>query len=242
MLMKQRAPRVKKKIKAVLDHGTGIIENISSSGGFLRTDSEIPSDPFNIELKISNFKTIKIQCEPQWENDAGVGFKVIDVEDTKEELFNEYVEKQIQALEHFGKERVFRTEVMVTLKDTNAFGNVYFSNYIQYQGEVREKFLLSSVPGLHEMMTATSIRLVTIETYNKFINNSYFGDTLLVELTTSEINGASCRLNITFKNKETGELVGQGYQRVCIVGATGRVMRIPANLLDILDFYQEIKD
>ena len=63
-----------------------------------------------------------------------------------------------------------------------------------------------------------------------------------MDLTTSEINGASCRLNITFKNKETGELLGQGYQRVCIVGATGRVMRIPVELLDILDFYQEIKE
>jgi len=240
--MKQRAPRVKKRIKAVLDHGTGIIENISSSGGFLRTDSDIPHDPFNIELKISNFKTIKIQCEPQWENESGVGFKVTGIEDTKEELFNEYVEKQFQALEYFGKERVFQTKVTVTLKDTNVFGNVYFSNDIQYQGVVREKFFLEKVPDLHELLTANSLRLVTIDTYNKFINNAYFGDTLLVELTTSEINGASCRLNITFKNKETGELLGQGYQRVCIVGATGRVMRIPAELLDILDFYQEIKD
>ncbi|MCP4114289.1 MAG: hypothetical protein GY737_02595 [Desulfobacteraceae bacterium] len=240
--MKQRAPRVKKRIKAVLDHGTGIIENISSSGGFLKTDSEIPNAPFNIELKISNFKTIKIQCEPQWENESGVGFKVVNVEDTKEELFNEYVEKQIRALEYFGKERVFQTEVTVTLKDTNVFGNVYFSNYIQYQGVVREKFFLEKVPELHELLTANSLRLVTIDTYNKFINNSYFGDILLVELTTSEIAGASCKLNITFKNKETGELVGEGYQRVCIVGATGRVMRIPAELLDILDFYQEIKE
>lgn len=242
MLMKQRAPRVKKRIKAILDHGTGIIENISSSGGFLRTDSDIPHDPFNIELKISNFKTIKIQCEPQWENESGVGFKVTGIEDTKEELFNEYVEKQFQALEYFGKERVFQTEVTVTLKDTNVFGNVYFSNYIQYQGVVREKFFLEKVPDLHELLTANSLRLVTIDTYNKFISNSYFGDILLVELTTSEINGASCRLNITFKNKATGELVGEGYQRVCIVGATGRVMRIPAQLLDILDFYQEIKE
>ncbi len=242
MLMKQRAPRVKKKIKAVLDHGTGIIENISSSGGFLKTDSEIPHEPFNIELKISNFKTIKIQCEPQWENDSGVGFKVIDVEDTKEELFNQYVDKQIQALKDFGNDRVFQTEIMVTLKNTNAFGNVYFSNYIEFQGVVREKFFLEKVPGLHELLADNSIRLATVETYNKFINNAYFGDTLLVDLTTSEINGASCRLNITFKNKETGELLGQGFQRVCIVGATGRVMRIPAELLDILDFYQEIKE
>lgn len=242
MLMKQRPPRVKKKIQVVLEHGTGIIENISTSGGFLKTDTKISRDPFNIELKISKFKTININCEPQWSNEKGVGFKVLSVEDTKEEMFDAYVEKQIQALNCFGQDRVFRTEIMITLKDTNVFGNVYFSNYIEYQGVVREKFLLETVPDLHEMLAETSIRMVTVDTYNKYISNAYFGDTLIVELTTSEINGATCKLNINFINKKTGEFVGKGYQRFCIVSASGRVMRIPAKLVDILDFYQEIKD
>jgi len=36
MLMKKRAPRVNKQIKAVMEKGTGIIENISSTGGFFK--------------------------------------------------------------------------------------------------------------------------------------------------------------------------------------------------------------
>ena len=35
-MKKDRAPRVQKKIKAILDNGTGIVENISTSGGFLK--------------------------------------------------------------------------------------------------------------------------------------------------------------------------------------------------------------
>ena len=239
---KQREPRVKKKIKAVLAGGTGIIENISSSGGFLKLNQNLPGGTFHIELKISAYKTLKIKCEPQWQNASGVGFRVLEVEDSKEALFKQYVEKQIKSLERFGDQRVFRTEIVVTLKDTNVFGNVYFSNFIEYQGVVREKMLLSSVPDLHEMLTGNSIRLVTVEVYNRYVSNAYFGDRLLAELTTSEINAATCRLNITFRNKGTGELVGEGFQKICIVSSKGKVVRIPSNLLDILEFYQEIKD
>ncbi|MCG8638064.1 MAG: acyl-CoA thioesterase [Desulfobacterales bacterium] len=241
-LQKNRAPRVQKKIKAVLDNGTGVVENISTSGGFLRLDGDIPTSRFQLELKISEFKTIKMACDPQWQNCNGVGFKVLEVQEAKENLFNRYVEKQLQALSVYGEDRVFRTEIMVTLKNTNVFGNVYFSNFIEYQGVVREKFLLANVPDLHDLMASQSIRLVTVDTYNRFISNAYFGDTLVVELTTSDIKAATCQLNISFKNKATGQLLGEGYQRFCVVSAKGRVIRIPENFLGPLNFYHEIKE
>ena len=242
MLMRLRPPRVNKKIKAILKNGTGIIENISASGGFLKTVEKIPDENFDIKLKLMGRRTIKINCEPQWYNESGIGFKVSRIENSKQEFFNQYIENQLQALKIYGERRVFTTEILVTLKDTNVFGNVYFSNFIEYQGIIREKFLLSAVPDLHEMLARTSIRLVTVDTYNKYISNAYFGDTLLVELTTSEINAATSRMNITFINKATGELIGQGYQRFCVVSATGKVMRIPDEFLRPLDFYEEVEN
>ncbi|MBC8438747.1 MAG: acyl-CoA thioesterase [Deltaproteobacteria bacterium] len=241
MLMTLRAPRVEKPIEAVLDDGICVIENISTSGGFLKTGHNIPKKKFNITLKLMGRKTIGIKCEPQWENESGVGFKILDIENSKENFFNEYIENQFQAFKLYGANRIFTSEIMVTLKDTNVFGNVYFSNYIEYQGAIREKFLLASVPDLHEMLAKTHVRLVTIDTYNKFISNAYFGDILLLELTTSDINAATCKLNITFKNKATGKLVGKGYQRFCVVSSKGKVMRLPEALLGPLDFYQEIE-
>ena len=239
-MKKDRAPRVHKQIKAVLDNGTGIVQNISTSGGFLKLDQDIPDKPFRLELRISEYKTIKMTCSPQWRNDEGVGFKVLEIEEQKEDLFTQYVEKQFQALKVYGKDRVFRTEIVVTLKNTNVFGNVYFANFIEYQGVVREKFLLANVPDLHQLMAEQKIRLVTVDTYNRFISNAYFGDTLVVELTTSDIKAATCRLNINFKNKATGDLIGKGYQRICVVSEKGRVIRIPDNFLGPLNFYQEI--
>ena len=228
MLMKLRDPRVNKRLKAVFDDSEGIIENISKSGGFLRTEKEISKDRLNIELKIMGQKIIKLDCEPQWKNESGVGFKVLDIAGLKkQEFFNTYVQDQFKALERYGSHRVFLTEMMVTLKDTNAFGNVYFSNYIEYQGKIREKFLLASIPDLGKILARTNIKFVTVDTYNKFISNAYFGDILIIELTTSDMNAATCKLNINFRNKATSQLVGQGYQRFCIVNSKGKVIRIP---------------
>ena len=292
MLMTLRAPRVQKPIEAVLDDDTCVIENISTSGGFLKTDQKIPKKKFTIKLRLMGRKTIGINCEPQWENEAGVGFKILDIENSKENFFNDYIKNQFQAFKIYGENRIFTSEIMVTLKDTNVFGNVYFSNYIEYQGTIREKFLLASVPDLHEMLAKTQVRLVTIDTYNKFVSNAYFGDVLLLELTTSDrekfllasvpdlhemlaktqvrlvtidtynkfvsnayfgdvlllelttsdINAATCKLNITFKNKATGKIVGKGYQRFCVVSSKGKVMRLPQELLGPLDFYQTFEN
>ena len=242
MLMTLRAPRVQKPIEAVLDDDTCVIENISTSGGFLKTDQKIPKKKFTIKLRLMGRKTIGINCEPQWENEAGVGFKILDIENSKENFFNDYIKNQFQAFKIYGENRIFTSEFMVTLKDTNVFGNVYFSNYIEYQGTIREKFLLASVPDLHEMLAKTQVRLVTIDTYNKFVSNAYFGDVLLLELTTSDINAATCKLNITFKNKATGKIVGKGYQRFCVVSSKGKVMRLPQELLGPLDFYQTFEN
>jgi len=241
MLMRLREPRINKKIFATLDKGSGIIENISKSGGFLKTDARISiGDSFRIELKVIGNKTIGLICESQRCDDSGVGFKVLDFENSKQKFFNQYIEKQFNALKKFGDARIFSTDIMVTLKDTNVFGNVYFSNFIEYQGVIREKFLLSSVPDLHKLLSETSIKLVTVDTYNRFINSAYFGDILVVELTTSAIKAASCKLNISFKNKTTGKIIGKGYQTFCVVKSNGKVIRIPDELLEPLDFYQEV--
>jgi enediyne biosynthesis thioesterase len=241
MLMTLRDPRVDKKLKAFFKGGKGIVENISKSGGFLRTQNKIPDDHFNIELTLMGYKTIKIECEPQWNNESGVGFKVLDVENSKQEFFTKYIQNQFQELKRYGNSRIFTTDKIITIKDTNVFGNVYFSNYIEYQGEIREKFLLSSFPDINKFFTKRKLRLVTIDVYNKFISSSYFGDTLLIELTTSDLNAATCKLNINFKNKATGEMVGEGYQRLVIVNSKGKAIKVPEILRELLDFYQEVE-
>ena len=100
---------------------------------------------------------------------------------------------------------------------------------------------MSSFPDINKFFTKRKLRLVTIDVYNKFISSSYFGDTLLIELTTSDLNAATCKLNINFKNKATGEMVGEGYQRLVIVNSKGKAIKVPEILRELLDFYQEVE-
>jgi hypothetical protein len=95
MLMRMRPQRLLKKMKAVFGNGTGIIENISATGGFLKTDHEIPDKAFGLNLKLMGFKTIKINCAPQWNNEYGVGFKILNIENTKQEFFNQYMGSEL---------------------------------------------------------------------------------------------------------------------------------------------------
>ncbi len=82
-IKKDRAPRVQKTIKAVLDNGTGLVENISTSGGFLKLEKDFPTTRFHLDLKLSEFKTVKMACDPQWHNQEGVGFKVLEIQKAK---------------------------------------------------------------------------------------------------------------------------------------------------------------
>ncbi len=241
MLMKLRNPRANKEIPARLEKGDGIIKNISTSGGFLKTAVRIKKgDSFHVDIRVMGCKTVSLFCESRRCEPAGVGFRVLDIEKSKRDFFNRYVADQFIAIKTYGDKRVFTTKIMVTLRDTNVFGNVYFSNFIEYQGIIREKFLLSSVPNLNEFLTNTGVRLVTVDTYNRFIKNAYFGDTLLVELTTSDIKAASAKLNILFRNDDTGEILGKGFQTFCVVKSNGKVIRIPDELLRPLDYFQEV--
>jgi len=135
--------------------------------------------------------------------------------------------------------RVWRTEIFVNLGETNATGNVYFSNYFKYQGKCREDLLLKHVPNVSEIMMTTGERLITIDSYNKFIESAYFGDYIIGETRVGEIKASSARLDIKFVNKKTGRILGDGYQRFCCANAQGKVIRLP-EWFDFLQFYNEV--
>jgi acyl-CoA thioesterase FadM len=238
---KTREIRVSKKIPAIYEGDESFVENISKTGGFLKTKTTIPKEKFNVTLQINKYKTVQLSCHPQWSNENGVGFRVLGIEESKKDIFDAYMNKQIEQMQQFGEDRVFRTEIYVTLKDTNATGNVYFANFFQFQGIVRERILLAHIPNANQYFYETGHRLVTIDAYNKYINNAYFGDIIIAELTTSNIQASQMRLNIRFKNKATGVLIGDGYQDFCCVNRQGKVIKMP-KAFDYLEFYQEVRE
>lgn len=230
--------RVNKKISAQTEEKKSVaISNISKKGGFINIE-EKKEGPFKLDLFINNYKTVELKCMPKWSNKKGFGFEILSIEKNKEEFFNEYIDRQIKSTKELGEDRVFRTEIFINLGETNATGNVYFSNFIKYQGVVRERLLVEHIPGIGKIMQETGIRLVTVDTYHKYKENGYFGDFVIGELTVKEIRGGQAKIIIRFKRKSDGALLGEGYQRFCCVDSSGKVMKMP-KLFEFMEYYLE---
>lgn len=236
---KSSGTRLKKRISARIngEEKPVIVDNISTKGGFINI-SEKKNGPFNMNLFINNYRAVELKCEPKWSNDKGFGFEILSIESGKEKFFNEYIDRQLQFISQFGNDNVFRTEIFINLGETNATGNVYFANFVKYQGVVRERAICTHVPGINQIMLETGIRLVTVDTYHKYKENGYFGDVVIGELTVGEILGGQAKLNIRFKRKADGALLGEGYQRFCCVDRSGKVMKMP-KLFQFMEYYAE---
>ena len=230
--------RVKRTVTAESsDHQPLIVDNISRSGGYLRADRHT-GGTFSLSLLLNNYKKVDLKCISRWSDEKGLGFEIVNVEKNKEALFNEFVDRQITLTRKFGNDRVFRTELFISLGETNATGNVYFANYVKYQGILREQCIVKHVPNINEIMMQTGIRLVTVDVYQKFRSNAYFGDTLIGELTVDQIQGCKAKVRFRYKNKETGVLIGEGYQHFCCVDKTGKVLKMP-KLFEFMEYYIE---
>jgi len=230
--------RVNKKISAQTEEKKTVdVSNISKKGGFINIE-EKKEGPFKLDLFINNYKTVELKCMPKWSNTKGFGFEILSIEKNKEKFFNEYIDRQIEFTNKLGEDRVFRTEIFINLGETNATGNVYFSNFVKYQGILRERLLVTHVPEIGKIMQESGIRLVTIDTYQKYKVNACFGDFVIGELTVKEINGGQAKVIIRFKRKSDGVLLGDGYQRFCCVDSSGKVLRMP-KLFEFLEYYLE---
>ena len=128
----------------------------------------------------------------------------------------------------------FIYEKVITLKETNMEGNVYFANYFSWQGEVREALLLSHPYFREEFEKSKHIKMITHSAYQKFIQEVYFGDVVQTKMTSREIKKCSLILVFRFFNKKTGAFLAEGWQRIAFADMkTGKICAIPHHILDL---------
>jgi len=128
----------------------------------------------------------------------------------------------------------FVYEKVITLKSTNMEGNVYFSNYFEWQGEVREICMLSHPNFAEESQKSSHVKMITHSSYQRFIHEAFMGDVIQIKMNTREIKHCNLVLVFKFFNKRTGTFLAEGWQRVAFTDVrTGKVCLIPNHILDI---------
>jgi len=125
--------------------------------------------------------------------------------------------------------KVFIFEKTVYLIDTNAEGNTYFSRYFDWQGMAREEFVRANVPDIIGILQS-GVKIITIEAYLRFIQETFLYDEILIDVKTSNIKKASLDLIFTYTSKKTNQLIAKGRQKLAFADATGKLIPIPEEI------------
>lgn len=133
---------------------------------------------------------------------------------------------------------------IVGFEDTNLAGNVYFSNFIKWQGRCREFFLKLKCPGILHDIEVNNLTLITLNCSCEFIGELKAFDEVSVEMMLAEV--AKNRIKMEFEYyKLSGKqktIVATGIHEIgCFKrNMSGlEVTPIPASLIESLEEYKK---
>ena len=130
----------------------------------------------------------------------------------------------------------------VGFEETNIVGNVYYVNYLRWQGRCREMFLLERAPAvLAELQD--DLKLFTVRCECDFIQEITAFDRLSIRMRLQDLTQTQIGFAFDYVRLRDGqeELVARGQQRVaCMRGPNTdtRPTRVPAALRQALAEYR----
>lgn len=135
----------------------------------------------------------------------------------------------------------FEYRHLVTFADTNLVGNVYFSNYLAWQGACREQFLAERAPGVAGML-AGDLALVTVACSCDYFGELYALDQVSVRMSLAGVAANQVAVDFDYYrlNCDPAQLVARGGQTVACMRRQGSQLKaapIPAELAAALAPY-----
>jgi enediyne core biosynthesis thioesterase len=134
----------------------------------------------------------------------------------------------------------------VGFEETNFVGNVYFVDYLRWQGHCREQFLKDEAPTVLEEIMNDDLKLFTLKVECEYFAEITAFDELSVRMTLDELTSTQVQFSFDYVHlTDDGErLVAKGKQRIaCMRGPNNdtKPTRVPAKLLEALAPYTEDK-
>jgi enediyne biosynthesis thioesterase len=130
--------------------------------------------------------------------------------------------------------KTFTCLIEVYLKASNAYGNVYFSNYFDWQGTCREKWFKEC---LFPNMLAFQGLFITKNASIEFIQEVRPFETITATLNTRNIRNSSVELLINYYSSENN-LLAKGSQLIVFADLQKRISRFPLYLSEKLREFQ----
>ncbi|HJQ23881.1 MAG TPA: acyl-CoA thioesterase [Blastocatellia bacterium] len=123
---------------------------------------------------------------------------------------------------------------VVGFEETNLVGNVYYVNYVRWQGRCREMFLFEKAPGILAEF-AEGLALVTVRCSCEYLAELSVFDEILIRMRLGMLTQSRLSLLFEYWRQSNGgeELVARGEQTVACMQRRGEQM-IPAQVPKIL--------
>lgn len=132
----------------------------------------------------------------------------------------------------------------VGFEETNLVGNVYYVNYLRWQGQCREMFLLEHTPDILDELRG-SLRLFVMKSDCEFLGEIAAFDRLSIRMRVDDLT--QTQIGFTFEYVRVGVdpeiLVARGRQRVaCFIDRQGSAVpaRLPESLRNALENYRAL--
>jgi enediyne core biosynthesis thioesterase len=130
--------------------------------------------------------------------------------------------------------RVFTYRHLVSFEDTNVVGNVYFANYVAWQGRCREHFLKAHAGGILDDL-AKDFRMVTLSVSCDYFEELHALDEIEIRMSLTHMR--MHRIGLGFEYACVGEgpdrIVARGLQEIGCMrqGPTGLSPTEPPDVL-----------
>ncbi|NJC11466.1 enediyne biosynthesis thioesterase [Micromonospora profundi] len=135
-------------------------------------------------------------------------------------------------------EKYYEYRHTVGFEETNMVGNVYYVNYLRWQGRCREMFLKDRAPAVLDDLR-NDLKLFTLKVDCEFFAELAAFDELLIRMRLTELAQTQVQFGFDYVRRDgDGEtLVARGSQRVaCMRGPNTRTVpaRVPETLAKAL--------
>jgi len=138
--------------------------------------------------------------------------------------------------------RYYEFRHRVGFEETNFVGNVYYVNYLRWQGHCRERFLEEEAPSVLAEIMEDDLKLFTLKAECEFYAEITAFDELSVRMRLDELTQTQIEFSFDYVHlTHDGEsLVARGRQRIaCMRGPNNATVptRVPTTLLQALAPY-----
>lgn len=132
-------------------------------------------------------------------------------------------------------------KIRVIYADTDAMGIVYHTNYIRWF-EVGRTELLRDMGILCAEVETAGFNLPLTQAYCHYLLPAHYDDLLFVDTEIVYLKRASMKFRYLIRDEKREKLLAEGYTVHACTDRTGKIIRIPAHIADLIrSFYPNSK-